>query len=234
MLLQGKLNVESPIYRGNARKTLFKRDGDGTQRLISLGGEISGTAQALVDVFIGTSRDGKNVGLLNQLWQRFCRVPLPEKLITKVECTLSKECYPRDRFFDLRMGIKLNEDRWAAEANANYKFETLFKNASFDFKIYIYDALLEQNDNRAKLFYVLEELREGRFWFGAGKSKELGRCRLEMELPFATETKPIETTAQANHLSFTLQFNTLKPLLVGWNWGKIDPETPSFAAIEGR
>ena len=52
MLLQGKLFVESPIYRGNARKTLFTRDGDGTQRLVSLAGEISGTAQALMDAFI--------------------------------------------------------------------------------------------------------------------------------------------------------------------------------------
>ena len=30
MILKGKLYVESPIYRGNARKTLFTRDGDGT------------------------------------------------------------------------------------------------------------------------------------------------------------------------------------------------------------
>ncbi len=234
MLLTGKLYVQSPLYRGNARKTLFTRDGDGKQRLISLAGEISGTAQALMDAFIGTSRDGKNIGLLNQLWQRFYHEPLPEKLITKVECSLSKECYPRDRFFDLRMGIKLDDDRWAAEANANYKFETLFKNASFDLKLYIYDALLDRSDNRSKLFHVLEELREGRFWFGAGKSKGLGRCRLEMELPFATEVKPIAVASQANYLSLTLQFNTLNPLLVGWNWGKIDPETPSFAAIEGR
>ena len=234
MLLEGKLYIKSPIYRGNARKTLFTRDGDGTQRLVSLAGEISGTAQALMDAFIGTSRDGKNSGLLNQLWQRLYRAPMPDKLITKVECTLSKECYPRDRFFDLRMGIKLDEDRWAAEANANYKFETLFKNATFDFKLYIYDALLDRNDNRSKLFHVLQELREGRFWFGAGKTKGLGRCQLEMEIPFAGESKPIEIASQANHLSLTLQFNTLNPLLVGWNWGKIDPETPSFAAIEGR
>ena len=31
MILRGKLFVESPLYRGNARKTLFTRDGDGTQ-----------------------------------------------------------------------------------------------------------------------------------------------------------------------------------------------------------
>ena len=70
MYLRGALFAESPIYRGNARKTLFTRDGDGSQRLVSLAGEIAGTAAALMDAFIGTSRTGRNIGLLGQLWQR--------------------------------------------------------------------------------------------------------------------------------------------------------------------
>jgi CRISPR/Cas system CSM-associated protein Csm3 (group 7 of RAMP superfamily) len=234
MLLQGKLFVESPIYRGNARKTLFTRDGDGTQRLVSLAGEIAGTAQALMDAFIGKSRDGRNIGLLNQLWHRLYKSPMPDKLITKIECNLSKDCYPRDRFFDLRMGIKLDEDRWAAEANANYKMETLFRNSVFDLKLYVYDDLLKQNDNQARLFFILEELREGRFWFGAGKSKGLGKCRLEMNLPFSAPNDSPTLNSHANHLSISMQFNTLNPILVGWNWGKLDPEIPAFAAIEGR
>jgi len=234
MIIQGKLFVESPIYRGNARKTLFTRDGDGTQRLVSLAGEISGTAQALMDAFIGRSRDGKNIGLLNELWSRLFESPLPEKLITKVECNLNKDYYPRDHLFDLRMGIKLDEDRWAAEANANYKMETLFRNSVFDFKIYVYDALLKQNHNHARLYYVLEELKEGRFWFGAGKSKGLGRCRLETDLPFSAVDNPPNMNSAANHLAISLKFNTTNPLLVSWNWGKVDPEIPAFAAIEGR
>lgn len=234
MLLEGKLFVESPIYRGNARKTLFTRDGDGTQRLVSLAGEIAGTAQALMDAFIGKSRDGKNIGLLNQLWHRLYKSPLPEKLITKVECNLNQDYYPRDRCFDLRMGIRLDEDRWAAEANANYKMETLFRNSVFDLKLYVYDDLLKQNDNQARLFYILEELKGGRFWFGAGKSKGLGKCRLEMNLPFAAPQSAPSLNSNANHLSISMQFNTLNPILVGWNWGKLDPEIPAFAAIEGR
>jgi len=78
MILQGKLIAETPLYRGNARKTLFTRDGDGTQRLVSLAGEISGTAQALMDAFIGQSRDGRNIGLLNRLWLRLYGGPMPE------------------------------------------------------------------------------------------------------------------------------------------------------------
>ena len=234
MILRGKLFVDSPIYRGNARKTLFTRDGDGTQRLVSLAGEIAGTAQALMDAFIGKSRDGKNIGLLDKLWFRLYKSPIPEKLITKVECTLQKDNYPRDRFFDIRMGIKLDEDRWAAEANANYKMETLFRNSSFDFRMYVNDTLIKQNENEARLYYILQELKDGRFWFGAGKSKGLGRCRLDIDLPFSVPKNTPQVNSGVNHLSISMRFDTMNPILVGWNWGKVDPEIPGFAAIEGR
>lgn len=234
MNLKGKLYAESPIYRGNARKTLFTRDDDGTHRLISLAGEISGTAQALMDAFIGQSRDGKNKGLLNRMWQRLYGSPMPDGLITKVTCQLQERSYPRDRFFDLRMGLRLDEDRWCAEANANYKMETVFRNAVFDFEMTVNDTVLYQGDNEARLYYLLRELQEGRFWFGAGKSKGLGRVRLEMALPFDAPANPPSMRPAANHLQIDLTFNALNPVLVGWNWGKIDPEVPSFAAIEGR
>ncbi len=234
MLLQGKLSAESPIYRGNARKTLFTRDGDGTQRLVSLPGEIAGTAQALMDAFIGASRSGGNMGLLNHLWQRLYKAPMPGDLIKRVQCNLREECYPRDRLFDLRMGIRLDEDRWAAEANANYKYETLFRNSVFDLKMEVNDAALKQGENSARLYYVLQELQAGRFWFGAGKSKGLGRCRLEMNTSLPAPATPPRVHDRANHLTINLRFNTENPVLVGWNWGKLDPAVPAFAAIEGR
>jgi len=234
MILQGKLFAESPIYRGNARKTLFTRDGDGTQRLISLPGEIAGTAQSLMDAFIGQSRSGGNIGLLNHLWLRLYKSQMPGNLIARVQCNLQDECYPRDRLFDLRMGIRLDEDRWAAESNANYKYETLFRNAMFNLKIDVNDAALQQGDNTARLYYVLQELQAGRFWFGAGKSKGLGRCRIEMNLPFSTPTTIPPANDRANHLTINLRFNASNPVLVGWNWGKLDPAVPAFAAIEGR
>ncbi|MBC8450173.1 MAG: hypothetical protein H8D78_20775 [Chloroflexi bacterium] len=234
MILKGKLVAETPIFRGNARKTLFTRDGDGTHRLVSLAGEIAGTAQSLMDAFIGQSRDGRNVGLLNHLWLRLYGSPLPAGLIASVDCQLQEESYPRGRLFDLRMGIKLDEDRWAAEANANYKMETLFRNSVFDLVLSVNDALLQQGENEAQLYYLLRELQEGRFWFGAGKSKGLGRCRLEMSLPFPAPQQPPSMRRAANHLRLTLTFNATNPVLVGWNWGKVDPEVPSFAAIEGR
>jgi len=234
MILKGKLHAESPIYRGNARKTLFTRDGDGTHRLVCLAGEISGTAESLMDAFIGQSRRGENVGLLNRMWLRLYDSPLPKDLITKVECRLQEGSYPRDRFFDLRMGIKLDEDRWAAEANANYKMETLFRNSVFDFDLSVNETVLRQGDNAAQLYYVLQELAEGRFWFGAGKSKGLGRVRLEMDLASLAPETPPSLRPGTNHLRIGLTFNAANPVLVGWNWGKVDPEVPSFAAIEGR
>jgi len=234
MILKGKLHAESPIYRGNARKTLFTRDGDGTHRLVSLAGEIAGTAESLMDAFIGQSRRGQNIGLLNQMWLRLYDSPLPKDLITKVECWLQEDSYPRDRFFDLRMGIKLDEDRWAAEANANYKMETLFRNSVFDFALSVNETVLQQGENAAHLYYVLQELAEGRFWFGAGKSKGLGRVRLEMDLSSLLPEAPPSLHPGTNHLRIGLTFNATNPVMVGWNWGKVDPDVPSFAAIEGH
>jgi hypothetical protein len=157
---------------------------------------------------------------------------MPDKLITRVECKLDDACYPRDHFFDMRMGLKLDEDRWAAEANANYKMETLFRNSTFDFALTVNDETLAQGDNTARLYHTL---REGRFWFGAGKSKGLGRVRLEMDLPFeaaAALSAALGTAASAaNHLRLTLTFDATNPVLAGWNWGKVDPEVPAFAAI---
>ncbi len=233
MLLRGTLIAETPIYRGNARKTLFTRDGDGRERLVSLAGEIAGTAESLMDAFIGAARNGRNTGLLNQLWERLYGNPLPNGLIKRVDCTLKKESYPRDHFFEMRMGLRLDEDRWASEANANYKMETLYRHSMFDFALDVEEAVLAKGDNATRLYYLLQELVAGRFWFGAGKSKGLGRVRLEMALDAPAGAPP---TAQrsANHLQLTLRFNALNPVLVGWNWGKVDPHTPSFAAVEGR
>ena len=234
MMIQGAFIAESPIYRGNARKTLFTRDGDGKKRLVSLAGEISGTAQALMDAFIGESKNGRNIGLLNQLWRRLYGEDMPRDLIRDVSCTLREDSYPGNKFFDLRMGIKLDEDRWAAEANANYKMETVLRNSVFDFRMTINKAAFNQNDNLNKLYYALEELKAERFWFGAGKSKGLGRVRLEANFPLKGPFSPPKLQGGPNHLHLTLSIGAENPLLVGWNWGKVDPLAPAFNAVDGK
>ncbi len=235
MYLQGELIAESPLYRGNARKTLFTRDGDGKQRLVSLAGEISGTAQSLMDAFIGRSKNGRNIGLLEQLWQRLYKDEMPRGLIGQVECYLQEESYPRDNFFDMRMGLRLDEDRWAVESNANYKMETILRHSVFNLTILVNDQALAQNDNQSRLYYLLQELIAGRFWFGAAKSKGLGRLRLNMDIPFAAPAAPPKIRSEANHLSIAVTFDATNPVLVGWNWGKVDPSiAPAFTSIEGR
>jgi len=233
-VLSGKLHAETPIYRGNARKTLFTRDGDGTQRLVSLAGEIQGTAQSLMDAFIGQSSNGRNMGLLNRLWLRLYGISMPADLVSAVDCKLRAEAYPSNHFFDLRMGMRLDEDRWASEANANYKYETLLRNSVFDFHLTVNDRALAQGENQARLYYLLQELSEGRFWFGAGKSKGLGRVRLELDTPLPPPQSAPRIAAAVNHLQLSLTFDASNPVLVGWTWGKVDPEMPSYAAIEGQ
>ncbi len=234
MLFRGQIIAETPIYRGNARKSLFTRDGDGTERLVSLAGEISGTAQSLMDAFIGQSRDGKNIGLLNRLWLRLYGSPIPAQLIAHVRCELQKACYPRDHFFNLRMGIKLDEDRWAADANANYKMETVFRNAVFDFTLSANDTVLRDQETATRFYYMLQELMAGRFWFGMGKSTGLGRLRLELESPLPVPVGQPTLQPGVNHLRMELNFDAENPVLVGWNWGKVDPAVPAFAAVEGH
>lgn len=71
------------------RRTLFTCDLDSTHRLVSFPGEIAGTAQALMDAFIGEAPRGCNVGLFHRLWERLYREPLPRGLITAVQCQLA-------------------------------------------------------------------------------------------------------------------------------------------------
>ncbi|MFP4393949.1 MAG: RAMP superfamily CRISPR-associated protein [Anaerolineales bacterium] len=234
MLLQGEIVAESPVYRGNARKTLFTRDDDGQDRRVSLAGEIGGTAKSLMDAFIGGTGDGRNIGLLNELWDRLYGEGMPYNLIKGVTCELQDASYASDHFFDLRMGLKLDEDRWASIANANYKMETVFRQAVFDFEMTVDDQALQENHNAARLYYMMEELRAGRFWFGAGKSKGLGRLRLKIDLDALEPNEPPHIDPAANHLQMNLTFSATNPVLVGWNWGKVDPEIPSFTAVEGR
>ena len=234
MIIKGILIAESPIYRGNARKTLFTRDNDGREKLVSLAGEISGTASALMDAFIGESRNRRNSGLLNLLWQRLYGSPMNHRLIRNVSCTLKKEHYSPDHFFDLRMGIRLDEDRWAAEANANYKLETLFKGCAFNFSMEVDDKLLAKDQTYGRLYYLLKELEEGRFWFGAGKTKGLGRCRLVLDTVLDPPEAPPAISSGIDHLTVDMVIDASNPLLIGWNWGKVDKDSGAVLDTNGK
>ncbi|WP_045221526.1 type III-I CRISPR-associated gRAMP effector Cas7-11i [Desulfonatronum thioautotrophicum] len=234
MIISGKIHAESPIYRGNARKTLFTRDGDGIQRLVSLPGKIEGTAQTLMDAFTGKSNNGRNIGLLERLWIRLFGDHMPNGLITDVACTLSKASYPSDHIFDLRMGMTLDEDRWASIAQKNYKMETVLRDSVFDFSMTVSDSLIKKPEIQACLYYLLNEMTQGRFWFGAGKSKGLGRIRLELDKNLPTPEITPTVNPKSNHLRISMRFDSMNPILVGWNWGKIEQEGSPTAPITGN
>lgn len=234
MIFSGTVLAESPIYRGNSRKTLFTRNGNGKEKLVSLAGEVGGTAQSLMDAFIGESRNGKNKGLINQLWKRLFDEEVPKGFLKKAACTLKESNYTKDRFFDLRMGLKLDEDRMASESGKNYKFETIFKNAEFIFKIDVDMDLFKKNGNGVKLICVFNEMQAGRFWYGAGKSKGLGRCSITFDSKFPELPKFPQINSKINHLHLDLSFSAKEPILVGWNWGKIDPVKQDFIDLEGQ
>ena len=188
-----------------------------------------------MDAFIGASPNGKNRGLLDRLWQRLYGAEIPEGLIRTVDCTLCKDCCPKDHFFDLRMGVKLNEDRWAVEANANYKMETLFKGSYFDFQMAVDDHQLSKGQNQDKLFLLVKELTDGKFWFGAGKTKGLGRCRLELNVPLpAPTTATLQLSPQVNSLRMHIDLLAENPLLVSWNWGKVSDAGYTVAGVSDQ
>ena len=234
MILSGTLLAESPIYRGNSKKTLFTRNADGKEKLVSLAGRVEGTAQSLMDAFVGESKNRRNKGLINKLWARLFNEDMPVRLVKNVSCVLKKNNYAKENFFDLRMGLKLDEDRMASESGKNYKFETVFKNAEFDFKIDVNMGEFKINGNGAKLISIFDEMKAGRFWYGAGKSKGLGRCKLILDANLPTLPKYPKVNPKINHLTCHISFNTKEPILVGWNWGKVDPTQLAFTDVEGK
>ena len=60
-------------------------------KFVSLPGKIEGSAQALMNAFIGKSGNGKNIGLLNEAWERLYGEPFPGKLIRQVISSLRKD-----------------------------------------------------------------------------------------------------------------------------------------------
>src|SRR5258708_36812612 len=124
------------------------------------------------------------------MWQRLYGDPMSENLISRVECRLQDASYPREHFFDLRMGIKLDEDRWAAEANANYKMETLYRHSVFDLTMQVNESALPAGANAARLYYPPPELQGGRLWFRRGHSEGLGGVRLPLGRPPCPPVRP--------------------------------------------
>jgi len=229
-ILKGHLIAESPIYRGNGLKTLFSRKNKRDQTPIELPGkpESSDTGKQRMDAFMGFTNVLKNRKqyidkLFDRLYKRLFEDRNNELFFRdiKIKCSFNDPRNKNDCFYDLRMGIKINRDRMSMEENANYKVETVFKGTDFDFSIE-YPASFDKAQ-KSKLYLLLKELTDGRFWFGAGKTKGLGKISLQLDDISISEFNklkmvdiPIKNTA--NNMEIKVAFKLSNPLLVGWQF----------------
>ena len=237
--INGKLILDSPVYRGNATKTLFSRQADDS--FIELTGKVTerDSAMALMDGFLvelavmnKKNRQGKRVrrtpGILAQIWQRLYDEEMPANLVNNVSCRLDlSDRSPDERFFDLRMGIAIDRDtmtqRYERNSGMNYKLETVFQGHEFNFTMTCNQDLNAQY--YAQLASVLAEMTAGRFYFGAGKSKGLGKCRLVLDTESQAQVaqwsnRPVSITNQkSNQITIKIEFDGHYPFLVGWPWG---------------
>ncbi len=225
--INGKLVLKGPLYRGNSRKTIFSR-GDNNE--VFLPGRIGGQAKAMMSAFTGfwqhpRNPRNNNLGLFENLWSRLFGEKMPD-FISHVTCTLDDSVSDKNPHFDLRMGLAIDRDRMAQAEDQNFRLETVYKGTVFDFS-------LTFDDNKADKFKfatLLQELIQGRFWFGAQKSKGLGKCRLELDEPSRelieqykrTDSPKINFNAYSNYIIITLDLIPDSPLLVSWPWGNQD------------
>ncbi len=117
--IKGFLVFESPVYRGNSKKTIFTRGS--SQEEITLPGTIDGPAKSIMNAFTGFWRhprnpNASNKGLLESLWYRLYQEDMP-RFVTDVSCKLEKQ----EPFFDLKMGIAIDRDRMAQAEDQNYR-----------------------------------------------------------------------------------------------------------------
>jgi len=229
--IKGSLIFESPVYRGNSKKTIFTRGK--SQNDISLPGKIDGSAQAMMDAFTGFWKNQRNPkfnnqGLLEQLWFRLYAEKMPN-FIFQVSCRLDQQISNSNSYFDLRMGIAIDRDRMAQAPNQNFRLETVYKGSKFHFSLDFDESKLNAQ-NKVKFAYLIEEMVHGRFWFGAQKSTGFGKCHLKLDDASRQiiedyknqKNQGIQLNDKANYIFIHLNITPDNPLLVSWPWGNKD------------
>jgi CRISPR/Cas system CSM-associated protein Csm3 (group 7 of RAMP superfamily) len=226
-LLKGHLIAESPIYRGNGLKTLFSRKNKRDCTPIELPGRPDGRdpGKALMDAFLGfTNKTRDRTTYIDKLFDGLYKRLFDDRnneaffKNIKIDCSFNDPRKKEDCFYDLRMGIRLNRDRMSMEENANYKIETVFKGTNFNFSLDYPNTF--DNTQKGKLYLLLKELIDGRFWFGAGKTKGLGKIRLCLDENSSREFEKLNTVEPpikntANAMEIRVSFRLSNPLLVG-------------------
>lgn len=233
--INGLLVFDGPVYRGNAKKTIFTRGRSAND--ISLPGKIGGPAQRMMSAFTNgfwkhKDQTKRNYGLLEQLWRRLYTEEMPA-FVSNVSCTIDSGISRTETYFDLRMSIAIDRDRMAQAVEKerkgqNFRLEAVYQGSRFNFSLTFNENGLD-DVVKAKFAYLLEEMIHGRFWFGAQKSAGLGKCHLILDPESQTLVneykglfRDIQFDEKTNYIFIHLDLTPDNPMLVSWPWGKKD------------
>ena len=225
--LIGVIILESPMYQGNMTKVLFARQNKHDRTPLRLHGYGPQPGGSRMDSFLGKIERGQQALDFDKLLPRLYRElfgSVDKSLLEdiKIDCSLQDPRSWSDRFYDIRMGIKINRDRMVMESNAgNYKMETVFKNTPFKFTLTYPNHWNDQQ--KKKIAILMGELEAGRAWFGAGKSKGLGKIRLvlrdedrETVTSWRTSSPDVRIKSEANIWEIKIRLKAHNPVLVSW------------------
>jgi CRISPR/Cas system CSM-associated protein Csm3 (group 7 of RAMP superfamily) len=215
---EGKIIFESPVFTGNAMRTLFTRRNKNRQEEVMLPADPSNqSAKSLMDT-LQTILDENYVNLFrNDTYRR--EFQSDRRTYNKIlNLSFSNAVIQNNtqKFFDLKQGICINRDTQSMIPGRNYSIEAVFKGSEFNFTFNL------PSDKRNEALVMLNEWREGRFFFGGGKSRGLGWGRVDIPEWDNLKTgysKPQNYNQSANYFEINLKLPLNEPLLINWNYG---------------
>ena len=239
----GTIIFNSPVFTGNAKRKLFTRKSRDLSVKLPGIPKGSDTAKSKMDTLqtrfdddytcLFDTRDYSNDIRFDRGQGRgrdWDYSPLIDLKFTDASNNTSQ-------FFDLRQGICINRDTQAMIKGRNYSIEAVFKDMQFNFSFDI-DRLTPTD--KYKALVILNEWREGRFFFGENKSRGLGWGQLSIDNNTwktltgnlnVNKSKLKDYNKEANYIEISLRLPLSEPLLVNWNhniFSKVDKNNRSI------
>lgn len=229
VLVNGKIIFNSPVFTGNAKRKLFTRKSSDLSVKLPGKPEYSDIAKSKMDT-LQTRFDDDFTYLFdtrnysNDI--RFHRGSGNRRdwyYSPLIDLHFTDALNKKSQFFDLRQGICINRDTQTMIKGRNYSIEAVFKDMQFNFSFDI-DRLTPTD--KYKALVILNEWKEGRFFFGENKSRGLGWGQLDIDSnTWKTLTESLTVNKsnieaynrEANYIEISLQFPLSDPLLVNWN-----------------
>ena len=157
--ISGQLIVDSPVDRGNSGKTITISGNPA--RKASLPGRIGGSAQAVMRTFTGLwpirKISNMNYRLMDHLWWRLYGESIPNIKLS-VSCTIDTAVTDHESYFDMRMGIVIDQDHMTQTEGQNLPLESVCKGSRINFQLTVDENRLD-NTNKIKLVYLVEEIK---------------------------------------------------------------------------